>query len=206
MKGLISKTTSTCHLNKVYCLIGPSGTGKSSIARSINLPEVVSYRTRKLRVGETDGIDGHFITKEKFSDMEKQGLWIAATEYAGEFYGITQGELIELEDSPMIYVIDWPGLEIFKNGIEKIDGYSRDQIVSIFIHTPRKDLEARMIRQGRSKEEIRARLDRADRDYAVSGKCDYIVSNENGEMKDALCEILKIIVADLCFINKKDAS
>ncbi|MBU5262184.1 guanylate kinase [Bacillus atrophaeus] len=207
MKVSISRTTSTTHLNKVYCLIGPSGAGKSSLARDLGLPEVISYRTRQeLRPGEIDGVDGHFISKEEFLKMKEQNLWITDTEYAGEYYGITQGELLELENSPMIYVIDLPGLELFKDGIEKIEGYSRDQIVSIFIHTPRKDLEARMIRQGRNKEEIRARLDRADRDYAASGKCDYVVSNENGEMKNALCEILKIIVNDLCYKDKKEIS
>ncbi|MFB6496716.1 hypothetical protein ACWGO7_08035 [Bacillus haynesii] len=44
-----------------------------------------------------------------------------------------------------------------------------------------------MIRQGRNKEEIRARLDRADIDYAASSKCDY--SNEKGDIKNAVCEI-----------------
>ncbi|PLC14028.1 hypothetical protein BV582_20870 [Bacillus paralicheniformis] len=201
MKVSISKATSTnstTHLNKVYCLIGPSGAGKSSIAREIGLPEVISYRTRqKLRPGEVNGVDGHFISREEFLEMKKQNLWITETEYAGDYYGITQGELLELENSPMVYVIDWPGLELFREGIEKIEGYSRDQIVSIFIHTPRKDLESRMIRQGRNKEEIRARLDRADRDYAASSKCDYVVANENGDIKNAVCEILKIILADI---------
>jgi len=55
-----------------------------------------------------------------------------------------------------------------------------------------------MIRQGRNKEEIRVRLDRADIDYAASSKCDYVASNENSDIKNAVCEILKIILADIC--------
>lgn len=192
MKKSISKT----HSNKIFCLVGPSGTGKDTVASKIPLPQVVSYRTRQMRTGEVDGVNGHFITREEFLAKQEQSLWIAETEYASNFYGITQGELMELEDSPMIYVIDWDGVEVLKKCIEKIEGYSADQVVSIFIHTPRQDLEARMQHQGRDREEIRARINRADLDYATSSKCDYIVYNTNGELAVTAYEIMSIILKE----------
>jgi guanylate kinase len=188
--------TSATPLHKVFCLIGPSGTGKSVLASKIPLPEVVSYRTRAIRTGEVDGVNGHFITKEEFLAKKDQNLWIAETEYSGEYYGITQGELVELEDSPMVYVIDWEGVEVFEKDISKIEGYSKDQIVRVFIHTPREDLETRMQRQGRDRAEIRARLDRADRDYANRGKCDYVIHNTNGELDTAAYQLMKIILEE----------
>lgn len=190
--------TSTTHLNKVFCLIGPSGTGKDTVAREIPLPQVVSYRTRAIRKkdGEIDGVHGHFITKERFLEMAEQGLWIAETDYSGNFYGITQGELFDLETSPMLYVIDWEGVEKFREGITHIKGYSPEQIITIFINTPRQDLESRLKRRGTDKETIKARLDRADRDYASSGKCDYVVHNKDGELETTVNEIMKIILKE----------
>lgn len=183
-------------MNKVFCIIGPSGSGKSALEKMIPLPKVVSYRTRQPRKDETDGIHGHFITEEQFKEKDIQDLWIAKTEYAGAYYGITQGELLELEEKPMVYVIDWDGVETFKKGISKIKGYSPEQIITIFIHTPREDLRTRMLYRGTDKDTIKARLDRADRDYASSIRCDYVVENRNGEIETAAYEIMKIILKE----------
>lgn len=196
MKKLISPIHSTKN-NKIFCLIGPSGTGKSALADKIPLPEVVSYKTRAIRKGEVEGVNGHFISKEEFLKMDELDLWIAKTEYSHNFYGITQGELLELENTPMLYVIDWEGVKALRKEISKIRGYSEDQIVTIFIHTPRYDLEARMRYQREESEEvIRARLDRADRDYAASHKCDYVVENVNGELDKTAYEVMEIILKE----------
>jgi guanylate kinase len=192
----MTSTLKTRSNNKVICLVGPSGTGKSVIANSIPLPKVVSYRTRGLREGEVDGIDGHFISRSDFLLMDGKELWIAETEYAGSYYGITQGELIELEDKPMIYVIDWPGVFTLKETFKNLEGYDPDEIVSIFIHTPREDLKARMTHQRRDKEEIKVRIDRADRDYASSVHCDHVVLNANGELDKTISEVMKIILKE----------
>lgn len=190
-------STSTTLSNKVFCIVGPSGTGKDAIAFNIPLPRVVSYRTRELRAGEEDGIHGHFISKKEFLHMKEEDLWIAETDYAGNYYGITQGELIPLEDKPMLYVIDWPGVMTLRHAFVMMDGYSPKDIVSIFIHTPREDLEARMIhRKGMSKDEIKIRLDRADRDYAASSRCDYVVENTNGNLEHTIAEVMKIILKE----------
>lgn len=189
-------TSKTQSMNKIFCLIGPSGTGKDTLAQQIPLPQVVSYRTRQPRKGEIDGVHGHFITVEEFKEKQLQDLWIADTLYAGNYYGITQGELFELEESPMLYVIDWDGVKTLKKGISNIAGYSPEQVITIFIHTPREDLRSRMIIRGTDKETIKARLDRADRDYAASSKCDYVVENCNGEMDAAIASIMKIILKE----------
>ncbi|CUB50807.1 guanylate kinase [Bacillus cereus] len=182
--------------NKIFCLIGPSGTGKTAIADSINLPKVISYRTRLPREGEVDGVDGHFINKETFLKMDQENLWVAKTLYSGHYYGITQGELMPLEEKPMVYVIDWDGIIKLRKSLDRIQGYDSSQIVTIFINTSRDDLEYRMIKQGRDKTEIKARLDRIDRDKDVSKHCDYIVQNHQGHLNATITEILKIIIEE----------
>ncbi|UYX56099.1 hypothetical protein M3Y14_34520 (plasmid) [Bacillus thuringiensis] len=182
--------------NKIFCLIGPSGTGKTAIADSINLPKVISYRTRQPREGEVDGVDGHSISKDTFLKMDQENLWIAKTLYSDNYYGITQGELLPLEEKPMIYVIDWDGILKLKESLNRIQGYDSSQIVTIFIDTSRDDLEYRMIKQGRDKTEIKARLDRIDRDKNVSKHCDHIIQNQQGHLNATITEVLKIIIEE----------
>lgn len=197
MKGNMKMTSiSKTRLNKVVCIIGPSATGKSALTHELGLPEVVSYRTRKIRDHETDGVNGHFVTEEEFLAIQDKGLMIAETFYAGNYYGITQGEILQLEDSPMTYVIDWDGVITLRETFDKLEGYDPEQIISIFIHTDREDLKTRMIKAGRGKEEIKARLDRADRDYAASSKCDYVVKNVNGMLEKTAYEVMKIIMKE----------
>lgn len=189
-------STLKTHSNKLICIVGPSATGKSALTKELGLPEVVSYRTRGLRTGEIDGINGHFVSVEHFLDLKDKDLLVADTFYAGNYYGITQGELLELEDSPMTYVIDWEGIVALREKFEELEGYDPSQIVSIFIHTPREDLKIRMLKEGRDKTEIKARLDRSDRDYASSKKCDYVVENVNGMLDKTAYEVMKIIMKE----------
>ncbi|EOO44474.1 guanylate kinase [Bacillus cereus] len=182
--------------NKIFCLIGPSGTGKTAIADSINLPKVISYRTRQPREGEVDGVDGHFINKDTFLRMDQENLWIAKTLYSDNYYGVTQGELLPLEEKPMIYVIDWDGILKLKESLDRIQGYDSSQIVTIFIDTSRDDLEYRMMKQGRDKTEIKARLDRIDRDKNVSKHCNHIIQNQQGDLSATITKVLKIIIEE----------
>jgi guanylate kinase len=182
--------------NKVFCLVGPSGTGKDAVAHALPIPRITSYRTREIRNGEEDGVHGHFISREEFLKMDAQGMWIAKTNYADNFYGITQGELLPLEEKPMAYVIDWPGVLTLKETFRQMEGYAEEDIVSIFIHTPREELETRMRFQRRDAKEIKVRLDRADRDYAFSERCDYVVQNNNGLMDTTMKSVLEIILKE----------
>ena len=59
-------------------LIGPSASGKTSIAKELiekyNFKKFVTNTTRKMRVGEINDIDYHFITKEQFLDKLKNNM------------------------------------------------------------------------------------------------------------------------------------
>ena len=58
-----------------FVISGPAGVGKTTICDRliINYPDclsrVVTVTTRKPRVGEIDGRDYHFVTKDKFKDL-----------------------------------------------------------------------------------------------------------------------------------------
>ena len=57
---------------KLYVILGESGSGKSTLCKTIvksGFQLIIPYTTRPMRTGEIDGVDYHFITKDKFLEM-----------------------------------------------------------------------------------------------------------------------------------------
>ncbi|MBR2246285.1 hypothetical protein [Oceanobacillus profundus] len=176
------------HSNKLFCLIGPSSSGKDAIKFASGYPYVVSYRTRKKRVGEIEGKDGYFIDVEGFHEIESE--LIAKTYYCGNYYGVTKKELDRLSSSHMIYVIDWEGYQYMKAMISKED--LPIDMVSIYININPNDLKERMIKQNRTETEIEERLQQLDQDISVKSKCKYIINNKT-TLENAVKQLNKII-------------
>ena len=60
---------------KLLVVSGPSGVGKSTITNKLRSDDrfwiSISATTRKMRTGEVDGVDYHFVSDEKFDEMIK---------------------------------------------------------------------------------------------------------------------------------------
>jgi guanylate kinase len=84
---------------RVVVLAGPSGGGKTTIARELvrRWPEAfcysVSATTRRPRAGERDGEAYHFLTREEFARRAAAGAFLEWAEYAGERYGTLRAEV-----------------------------------------------------------------------------------------------------------------
>ena len=182
--------------NKIYCLVGPSGAGKDTIKNELTIPHIVSYRTRKKRLHEIEGLDGHFISEGFYKVMDIDKMWIASTCYAGNYYGITQAEIFPLNDTPLLYVVDWDGVVSLKEALNKIVGYSEDDVVSIFIDSDREEVYKRMVLQDRESHEIAQRMQQYDKDIQIKEKCDYQVMNVNGRLSDTAKKIYEIVLAE----------
>lgn len=95
----------------MICLIGESGSGKSTIekelCRTLKWSKVVSYTTRPPRPNEVDGEDYHFVDYETFYNMEQQGLFAESVRFRDWFYGSTTQEL-KTND---VFVIEPVGLK-----------------------------------------------------------------------------------------------
>jgi guanylate kinase len=188
-------------MNKIFCLVGPSGTGKDTIKDMIPIPHLVSYRTRAKRDHEVDGVHGHFITNEEYFKMKRTGAWAAETEYpkgSNCYYGVLWEQLESLRKHPLLYVVDWNGVITLRESFSKKPGWSPDQVVSIYIDSDIKNLERRMRKQGRSEEEIQQRLVNIYKmDLPARKLCDYIVVNREYLIKDTVNEVQEIILKEL---------
>ena len=181
----------------------PSGCGKSTVLRALmekrkNLRFSVSATTRKPREGEVDGVDYYFISREEFERMIEEGAFLEHAEYVGNCYG-TPREAVErqMKDGYDVY------LDIDVQGALQVK-QQRPETLMVFLMPPSmEELERRLVNRGtNTPEEIRARLEAAERECAATDAFDYIVVNDIVER--AVNEISDLIDSVKSGKNKKN--
>jgi guanylate kinase len=85
-------------VSRVFVITGPSGVGKGTLIRALlrRLPELelsVSATTRRPRLGETHGVDYHFLADEEFERRVREGEFVEHASYAGRRYGTLRSDL-----------------------------------------------------------------------------------------------------------------
>lgn len=173
--------------NTLFVITAPSGSGKTTVMRSIMDNELVSFTTRAMRTDEINGVDYIFITREEFQSLLDGNGLMEYTEYFGSnFYGLTQQEFdskIAIDDC--FFIADYIGLKQMK---EKYDN-----VVSIFIHCEKEDCEKNMRLRGDSEESIAKRLITYETEMSNAYKYDHIVVNNFGELDDTIEKVRDII-------------
>ena len=179
-----------------FVISGPAGVGKTTICDRliINYPDclsrVVTVTTRKPRVGEIDGRDYHFVTKDKFEDLIQNQEFIEFAEIHNNFYGSTLKSVQELfnKGRDVLLNIDVQGASCLRNTQEKYE-FLKKKIQSVFIAPANlNDLRLRLEKRGQdSKEEIENRLATAANEIRYSNQFDFII---NSKTKD--CDYEKI--------------
>lgn len=178
----------------LFIVSAPSGAGKTSLVRAlldinplINLS--VSYTTRNPRPGETDGRDYHFVSRETFVAMMKNGEFLESAEVYGNLYGTSQRWIEkEIEQGRDILLeIDWQGAAQVRRLFP--------QAISIFILPPSLEaLEQRLKGRGKDNDEVIARRMAAVRDdVAHVAEFDYVIINDN--LNEALRELNSVALA-----------
>lgn len=100
------------HISKPVVFVGPSGIGKGTIIGKLRelypgrFDFSISHTTRQPRVGETDGVQYHFVTREKFEEMVKNGEFLEHTEVHGNYYGTSFAAIHAVEASGKVCILD----------------------------------------------------------------------------------------------------
>ena len=157
---------------------GPAGTGKGTVVKELvrrGAAEIsISATTRSPRGQEQNGVEYHFLTKEKFERMIGEDGFLEYAQYCGNYYG-----------SPKAPVDKWLSegknviLEIEVEGYKKIRA-KRPDCIGVFIMPPSVEELAKRLR-GRhteTEEQIQKRLARANEEMQLSGLYDYVVVND----------------------------
>ena len=91
-EGCTNISLKRCFMGKVFCLIGPSSSGKDTVYREImsvcadRLKKIVPYTTRPAREGEQDGVQYYFTDESAFQGFKASGRVIEDRCY-DTFYG-----------------------------------------------------------------------------------------------------------------------
>ncbi len=190
----------------VLILSGPSGSGKSTLYKKVcgDFEFSVSCTTRSPRNGEADGVDYHFITKEKFLELLGADAFAEHAEVHGNFYGTLKSELTGRMEKgiDVLLDIDVQGAMQLRKLCER-DSRFADACVFVFVMPPSYDeLERRLRARGSETEEtLTRRLRNARQEMTYWKQYDYVVMNDEletaAERFSALIETMRIAVKRL---------
>ncbi|MCD4829984.1 MAG: guanylate kinase [Candidatus Cloacimonetes bacterium] len=176
-------------------LIAPSGGGKSTILRRLieRRPDIaysVSSTTRAPRVGEVDGRDYVFLSREEFTRRREQGQFFETAEVHGNLYGTSRVFIRERLDEGrhVVLDIDVQGADAIVNG-----GLP---VVTVFLMPPGHEvLKQRLHTRGADSDEtIALRLRNAHGEVARAHDFNYLVIND--DLDEAVNEVLAIVRAE----------
>lgn len=88
----------------------------------------VSHTTRLPRPGETDGVQYHFTTVDRFKEEVAQGAFIEWAVYAGNYYGTTVSALTQVKDKGQIALLD-----IDLQGVKTLKSLPRERVDPFYI-------------------------------------------------------------------------
>lgn len=175
---------------KLLVVSGPSGVGKSTITNKLRADErfwiSVSVTTRRIRTGEVDGVDYHFVSDDKFEEMIKANEFLEFAEFAGAKYGTPKKPVESALQSGKNVI-----LEIELNGARQVRKSSKEAIM-IFIEPPSwEELTTRLTNRGtESENSTLARLARAKEELSAASEFDYVLVNH--EVEQSVSELVSL--------------
>lgn len=142
---------------ELFLLVGPSGTGKTSLMNELYkrgmLERVTSHSTRPMREGELQGDPYWFVSQFEFDGLVAEEQFIEQVTYNGYNYGFTHGEVHHaLKKGDVGMIVDGHGakqfIKLFKNRAK----------VLFLVPPGQEELVRRMRSRGNTQTEIEERL------------------------------------------------
>lgn len=185
---------------------GVSGAGKDTVINELrNRSEfdfhfVVTCNTRERRHDEIDGVDYHFVSREKFLQMIAKNELIEYSSVYSDFKGVPRDEVEKAlrHEKDIILRLDHQGTRKVKEAYP--------EAISIFIVPPDPItwIERLNRRGGQTDEDLRVRIATAEKELAAIKTFDYLVVND--VMENTVQEVINIIRAEHHRISRMTAN
>lgn len=184
-------------------LSGFSGSGKGTIMKELlsRYPQEyalsISATTRQPRVGELDGREYFFKTKEEFQQMIQNGELLEYATYVDNFYGTPKAYVQEQLQKQKNVI-----LEIEIQGALKIKEQFPETLLLFVTPPSAKELKERLSGRGTETEEvIHSRLCRAVEEADGCEVYDYLVINDT--LDESVEEVHHIISSERTRMNRR---
>ena len=173
-------------------LTGASASGKTVTALDLQkrhgLVKAITTTTREKRVGETDGVEYFFISKEEFQKRLAENKFVEHSLYNGNYYGCGVDQISDNK----IVVLDPNGLHSFLKLKDK-------NIVSFLLIADELTRMSRMQSRGDNEANIKQRIENDVNDFSLEkiGKVDFVINTENYTIEEVSDLIYKLYTEKL---------
>jgi guanylate kinase len=163
----------------LFVIAAPSGAGKTTLVRELlardpALKLSVSFTTRAPRPLERDGLDYHFVSRDRFAALRTAGEFLEWAEVHGNLYATSrvwlENEIAAGRD--IVLEIDWQGARQVRLAFR--------EAVGMFILPPSiAELESRLVGRAQDPPDVIARrLSNAREEMHHVGEFDYVIINK----------------------------
>jgi guanylate kinase len=168
---------------RLLVVSAPSGAGKTSLCARLlkdfpGLSLSVSSTTRAPRGRERDGVEYHFLSRERFQEMIDAGAFAEWAFVHGNYYG-TSRAVIDAAFARGLSVL----LDIDVQGAHQLKAAYPDRCTTIFVTAPDlATIEKRLRSRGTDSEEtIRVRMRNAEEELTHAPRFDRVIVNDEFE-------------------------
>jgi guanylate kinase len=174
-------------------LSAPSGAGKTTLAHRFRAahPDAIfsiSVTTRAPRGAERDGVDYHFVSAQRFTELVARDAFAEWAEVHGQRYGTLRATVDEALRAGRIALFD---IDV-QGGSQIHRAWPRDAVTVFIVPPTLAELERRLRGRSTDSEEVIQRRLAAARAEAAGGLAtyDYVVVNDDVDRALALLEAI----------------
>ncbi len=180
----------------MFVLSSPSGAGKTTLSRRLldeddGVALSISVTTRKMRPGEKDGRDYHFIDRRRFDELVENGELLEWAEVFDNYYGTPRKPVMDAlaAGRDVLFDVDW-------QGTQQLRDKTPEDVASIFVLPPSiAELEKRLHKRAQDDyETIHRRMAKAADEMSHWAEYDYVVVNH--DIDKAFSEVQAILAAE----------
>ena len=186
---------------KLFVITAPSGAGKTSLIDAVmrddpSLKISVSYTTRAPRKGEKDGVDYHFVSKDRFQKMIAEGAFVEWAHVHGHDYG-----------TPRTSIAAAKGLVVFDidvQGGQNIKKQHPEAVRALILPPSLAELERRLRARSTDDEAaVRRRLHAARLEIGLATSAGYEYWVVNDDLERAYQDLEAIVRAEECRAGRR---
>ncbi len=183
---------------------GPAGVGKDSVIqrmqeRGYRFHFVITATDRPPRPNEVDGVDYFFVTTEEFDRMERDGELLEHAIVYGQHKGIPKQQVREALASGVDVV-----MRLDVQGAASVRRLVPEAVLIFLTASSFDELRRRLERRGEdTPAQLRERIATARQEMERVTEFDYVVVNREGQLEQAVDDVLAIIRAEHCRVEPR---